>query len=417
MNTEKRCIGGICILDFEQKIIDSMHIDTQSKILLPDRKKLFMYLNNLSLFTGQLDIMYCNTFLDEAMRLLNNSIYLYEDGYFDCAFYSIRQSSEVVDSMLYLSNNQRSTLADWSTKEWFPTDNKIKPRLVELSESYSEIKTLIPEYFDKYDDLIKKSNKIIHKQGFDTFYRLRTIFPDEYNFSQEKEIDIFEETLKYAIGVLLIIFIILEPISLALADEEVSPKLNYNLLTEPIDTDYFEEFLGIYDIIPKIKKSKFYQKFIAEFADKEPMLPSVFSVVREEAWDIDALDEIEKQLKLLTPYERFMFRILKCGIKISNFYFNQGLTWYYTSIENNYNRNSFGGEEFKNYLTASNPFNQPCANVYMSVLMMYEEPLYMEHNDPLSTEEIQKLKDIEAEGIQEVQKLNADIAEIMKEDT
>lgn len=183
--------------------------------------------------------MYCNTFLDEAMRLLINSIFLYEDGYFDCAFYSIRQSSEVVDNMLYLSNSERSTLTDWSTKEWFPTDNKIKPRLVKLSENYSEIKTLIPEYFDKHDDLIKKSNKVIHKQGFDTFYRLRTTFPDEYNFSQEEEIEIFEEILKYAIGVLLIIFIIFEPISLALADEEVSPKLNYNLLTEPIDTDYF----------------------------------------------------------------------------------------------------------------------------------------------------------------------------------
>ncbi|HPD89028.1 MAG TPA: hypothetical protein PLU75_06105 [Oscillospiraceae bacterium] len=403
-------------MDFEQTIIESMHIDTQSKILLPDRKKLLMFLNNLSLFTGRLDIIYCNTFLDEAARLLINSIFLYEDGYFDCAFYSIRQSSELINNMLYLSNNERSTLTDWSTKEWFPMDNRIRSHLEKLSESYKEIKTLIPEYFDKHDDLIKKSNKVIHKQGFDTFYRLRTTFPDEYNFSQEEEIKQFEETLKYTIGVLLIVFIILEPISLALADEEVSPKLNYNLLTEPIDTDYFEEFLGLNDIIPKIKGSKFYQNYIAAFADKEPMLPSVFSVVREEAWDVDALDEIEKQLNLLTPYERFMFHILKCGIRISNFYYCHGWNWYFTTIRCNYNRKSFGGEEFENYLKASNLFNQPCANVYMSVLMMYEEPLYLEHNDPLSEEEIQKLKDLEAEGIQEVQKLNADLAEIMKED-
>lgn len=147
------------------------------------------------------------------------------------------------------------------------------------------------------------------------------------------------------------------------------------------------------------------------------MSPTVFSVVREEAWDVDALDEIEKQLNLLTPYERFMFRILKCGIGILNFYYSHGWNWYFTTIRCNYNRKSFGGEEFENYLKASNLFNQPCANVYMSVVMMYGEPLYIEHNDPLSEEEIQKLKDIEAEGIQEMQKLDTDIAEIMKEDT
>lgn len=30
--------------------------------------------------------------------------FLYEDGCFDCAFYFVRQASEVFDSMLYLSN-------------------------------------------------------------------------------------------------------------------------------------------------------------------------------------------------------------------------------------------------------------------------------------------------------------------------
>lgn len=46
------------------------------------------------LITGRVDIMYCNAFLTEATQLLINSIFLYEDGYFDCAFYSVRQASE-----------------------------------------------------------------------------------------------------------------------------------------------------------------------------------------------------------------------------------------------------------------------------------------------------------------------------------
>ncbi len=113
--------------------------------------------------------------------------------------------------------------------------------------------------------------------------------------------------------------------------------------------DYFENFLGKGDVIAKIQTSNYYQNYIAQFSDKENMSPAVYSVIREEAWDLDALDEIEKQLALLGPHERFMFCILKCGIRVSKFYFNAGLTWYFTTIDSNFNRCHFGGEEFQNY--------------------------------------------------------------------
>ena len=44
-------------------------------------------------------------FINEACQLLANSVKLFEAGYFDCAFYSIRQAIELSLSGLYLFSN------------------------------------------------------------------------------------------------------------------------------------------------------------------------------------------------------------------------------------------------------------------------------------------------------------------------
>lgn len=44
-------------------------------------------------------------FVNEACQLLANSVKLFELGYFDCAFYSVRQAIELSLSGLYLFSN------------------------------------------------------------------------------------------------------------------------------------------------------------------------------------------------------------------------------------------------------------------------------------------------------------------------
>lgn len=396
--------------DIEKMIIELMRNENKVRIHLPKDNELLIYLHSLILITGRSDVMYCNAFLDEAIQLLINSIFLYEDGLFDCAFYSVRQAGEVVDSMLYLSKNDSNALKQWSDKKYFPMDSNIKSQLNKLSEDYQEMKSLIPELFEQHAELIKKSHKIIHKQGFDTFYRNR--IQDKCGFSQDEEAKLFTDSLEYTIGIILIIFILIEPLSLALSDEDVTNKLNFDFLTEPIDIDYFSEYLQLEDVVGKIKGSNFYTKFISNFTNKESMLPAVYYVVREDAWDVDALDEIEKQLHLLDSYERFMFCILKCGIRVSNFYYNGGLSWYLTSIKCNYGRDSYGGKVFDKYLEPDNRFNQPCENVFISVIVMYEEPLFLEHNELLSEDEIKELKTLECQGIQKLKILNKEMTDL-----
>ena len=43
-----------------------------------------------------------------------------------------------------------------------------------------------------------------------------------------------------------ILFVLLEPLALALADDEVNGKLNFDFMTKPIDCNYFERCLNIW---------------------------------------------------------------------------------------------------------------------------------------------------------------------------
>jgi len=196
-------------MDLEEMIIENMKDECKKKCKLPERKELLSYLHNMMLITGRLDIMYCNAFLTEATQLLINSIFLYEDGYFDCAFYSIRQASEVFNSMLYLSNEDSSELEKWNAKERFPIDSKIRNQLEKMVYGYKEIKIILDDYFKHHRELINKCHKIIHKQGFDTFYVARL----QGNFAYEDDERFFMEVLKYTIGIGIILFVILEPIA------------------------------------------------------------------------------------------------------------------------------------------------------------------------------------------------------------
>lgn len=67
------------------------------------KNKYYSDLNNISeSWTGRVDALFTNTFILESVHLVVNAISLFESGYFDCAYYSLRQSLEVSTTMNYL---------------------------------------------------------------------------------------------------------------------------------------------------------------------------------------------------------------------------------------------------------------------------------------------------------------------------
>lgn len=401
--------------NFEKKIIESIENEFENNILLPDYESIMLYLYYIVVYTGQCNIMFCNSFIQEAIQLLKNSLILYKKGFFDCAFYSIRQSSEVMDSMLYLAKSPSEKVYDWKSKNYFPVDSKVRQQLEKISNDYKEIKSLLPDFFRHHEELIIKIHKIIHKQGFDTFYQLRTPINRKItNYSQEDEIALFLETLKYTIGKLLILIVILDPMCLALADENVNGKINMNLMTEPIDTTFFENILGLSDIVSKIKSSNYYKDFVSYFEEKEEMLPATYSVIREQFWNIEKLNEIESQFHMLSTDEKFMFNILKRGIKASLFYYAGGLGWYYTSNMSNLKEFSVNTIDFQNYTKSREAFNQKRKNVYISVIKQSKDDfLFIEHNMPFNKDETNKLLELEKKHLKYLEKCEYEMDKIL----
>ena len=62
---------------------------------LPNSDEYLYDIDNISMaMVGAFDAYGSNTFFEEACQLIANSVHLFKLGYFDAAFYSLRQSIE-----------------------------------------------------------------------------------------------------------------------------------------------------------------------------------------------------------------------------------------------------------------------------------------------------------------------------------
>ena len=184
-----------------------------------------------------------------------------------------------MNNMLYVSNND-AEFAKWKAKERFPTDNQIKSQLKEIDNAYSELKTIIPDVFEKYEGFLKKSNKYIHKQGFDTFYT-QLLYKESVS---DERTTLFEDLLKNAIVLLLIMNIILDPLSLALSDPDIDAHISFESMTEPIPVGVLKDLMGE-SVVDRIKTANFYKDFSSYFLTQDKMNDTTYNVVRYQYFD------------------------------------------------------------------------------------------------------------------------------------
>lgn len=377
-----------------EEIYDMLRFENKQRCKIKERNVLLSELHIMeTLVSGRIDVMFCNLFLNESVQLLINSIFLMEDGFYDCAFYSVRQSAENLNNMLLLASD-KSNLKQWCKKEHFPLNKKVVELLTKCNITYAEFKNNLKVFFDDYDNLIKQSHKIIHKQGFDTFYLQRTFHAKEVNLDKDKEMDFFVKLIKYSIINIYLIFIILDPIGLVLSDNNMNMRLNFDPMAEPVNLDFIRENCS-YDLIDMLHKTNFYIELVNDYSEKEEMNIDTYNVIRDYFFKLEALDNIEKQRHLLNPREQFILSILQTGIKISNFHIGGiNVLPYWTSEKCNYDRCSWSCDEFDCFKTGQQ-FNNKYHNVFISRLEMFGEPLFLEHNRELSDKEIELLQEKE----------------------
>ena len=371
-----------------KKIMDKQERALLIKNTLPEHSELMECLRALYSATGRLDMIFWNKFMAESVELLKHAVFLYEDGYFDCAFYSVRQSIENLNNMLYLSEND-DEFEDWKAKGRFPTDNKIKKTLQKANKSYSEVKSAVPEIFQTYNELLSKANKYIHKQGFDTFFINQ--WPQEEIMSQRTSL--FVDFLKQAIGMLLLMNIVFNPLALSLCDSEVEKHIYFDPMDEPIPVYIFEKLFDI-DIVQRIKQTKFYNDFTSFFLGKEELNDATYAIVRYQYFDVNSLHDIEKQLHILSIYEKLFFRILKSGARISHFYFQDDILEYKTSITPAYQILECSLNQFNDYLVDDGNINVEWKNMYISTYKVFDTWIILQHNDELDDDTLKNIQNI-----------------------
>ena len=251
---------GYSFLEFKE-------VDNLIPIPIPEKEDYYRDLADIEQScTGRIDVWIANTFILESVQLIINSIVLFEKGYFDCAFFSLRQSLEVSTTMVYLIEldeiDRKKELSKWKRKSKFPMYGQMLKFLSDNGSVFIDVKNHLNDYFEELKKVKESLNKYVHKQGFDTFYVSRNHF-----VNRGKDTSVFlEEFSRYiisCIGALAILRLIIDPLPVLLMDEEIYSRTG-DILTEPY-SDEFVKNISEKSLLRNLKIRRFIEAIMMRY--------------------------------------------------------------------------------------------------------------------------------------------------------
>ncbi|WP_205589301.1 hypothetical protein [Bacillus subtilis] len=181
------------------------------------------------------------------MQLITNAVSLFEKGYFDSAYYSLRQSLETALTMVYLSDlegdKREKELLKWKEKSRFPMYKAMIELLEKQMAIFSDVKETMTDYFDEMERTKKHLNKYVHKQGFNTFYVSRNHFLNKKR-NKTLIIEEFEFFLERCISAITVFRLCIDPLPVLLMDEEVYSRTEV-FMSDAFSSEFIEKYIGI----------------------------------------------------------------------------------------------------------------------------------------------------------------------------
>lgn len=363
--------------------------------IIPDKEKIYWDLLNIEhSFSGRMDGNICNTFIMEAEQLLVNSIELFELGYFDCAYYSLRTAIDISTTMVFLvdinNDEKEQYLKRWKTKfDDFPQRLQMIKKLTKEGDIFSDMYENMPTFFKNAENTSQKLNKYVHKQGLNNFYVSRN-HPFNQNNDQSNFISDYISYLNSVIGIVAVMRLAIDPFPILLMDEEILYRC-FDSLTEPYTNDFVQKYIG-QEILEEYKKTSFYITTRSSFESEEKKSQVVFDITKHQYIDTTKFNEISEQFHLMTK-DDIISTIIACSCdKIVKVYSIGGLQMYFTNRKTNRTKMSYSGLDFHNFKNAEKPYNQQYDEVYISVFKTDKEVYFAEHNEKLNTNEIALLE-------------------------
>lgn len=162
-----------------------------------------------------------NMIITEACQSLANSIRLYELGYFDDAYYSMRSAIELATIMLDVGDNEYEKMVNnmnlFSNKEYRNFRASTLRYLKENGIEFRDVANKMPNFVNEINNTCIKLNSFVHKTDFDNFYGIRNYYNENFH---KKQLDDFENNLISSIRIVAIMRLVINPFPLLLADEE-----------------------------------------------------------------------------------------------------------------------------------------------------------------------------------------------------
>lgn len=359
-------------------------------IELPNKVTFYSDLINIEhSWSGRMDTNICNTFIMEAEQQLVNAIEMFELGYFDCAYYSLRSAVDISTTMVFLSDmpdeDREKYLSAWKATEDFPMQGQMIKQLSRQGNVFADMVSKMPDFFASAKALSAELNKYVHKQGLQHFYISRN-----YPINQQKPLDgfikSFEAYLQRCIGVVAVMRLAIDPFPILLMDEEILYRC-FDSMTEPYSEEFVEKYIGE-TIISQYKDTDIYIGTYDSFMNDEKKKESVFNVMKHQYIDSKKMDEIFSQLHLLSKADIICVLMVAASEKVVKVYCYNGLAMYFTDRNTNRTVMSWSGADFKTFAEAEELINQPYDEAYISTFTFDGEHFHIEHNEKLDVDEV-----------------------------
>lgn len=344
------------------------------------------------------DAQLSNTFLMECCQLLINSVVLFEKGYYDCSYYSLRQAVEMAFTMVYLTDfddiEREEKLFKWKGQHDFPFREEMISELKKSGHIFSNVKSSLPGFFEKVQSFYSKINKAVHKQGFFYLYVSKN-HPINKHKSNDIFINDFESLLNNAIGIVAIMRLSIDPIPILIKDEEMYYRM-FGTLTKPYPDDFIDKYIGR-NLIKGYKKSEIYINNYNGFFEKDRQCEAISNIIQHQYIDSKKADDIIMQLDLLSKTDISAFLLIAANDKITKCYVHDGLLFYFSDRNTNRKSMSWSGMDFKAFKESSYKYNQNYDEAFISVFNINGIVVFAEHNSIFDYSEIEYLQEIELE--------------------
>lgn len=304
-----------------------------------------------------------NMIITEAGQSLANSIRLYELGYFDDAYYSMRSAIELATIMLDVGDNEYEKMVNnmnlFSNKEYLNFRASTLRYLKENGIEFRDVANKMPNFVNEINNTCIKLNSFVHKTGFDNFYGIRNYYNENFH---KKQLDDFENNLISSIRIVAIMRLVIDPFPLLLADEEIYYR-SPNIMTYPFNEKLLE-VMGE-ESIAEFKNTDVYKSYEEELMKLEKRNQKVNNIVMADYIDLDNLENIYLQKHLLNHQELKYVDIASCSEKIILIISDNGFSRYSTSSNTH---EILCNHTDINLKDSSENFNIKYDSIYVSIL-------------------------------------------------